>query len=104
LLFGFALLKQRGMLMKDEQKAVFYLNQISYCHLKVYWWDMQTDRANLILPPFLTLKMLLPVTVSTLNPDNEIKNKLLTLFNAHPEMPIYKMGFFNNWQCELSWR
>ena len=41
-----ALLKSRGMLMKDEQTAALYLNHISYFRLKGYWWDMQTDRIN----------------------------------------------------------
>lgn len=45
------LLKQRGMLMKDEQKAAFYLNHISYYRLKGYWWDMQTDRTNHTFAP-----------------------------------------------------
>jgi len=46
-----ALLKSRGMLIKDEQKATFYLNHISYYHLKGYWWDMQTDFINHIFAP-----------------------------------------------------
>jgi abortive infection bacteriophage resistance protein len=39
-----------------------------------------------------------------INPDNEIKNKLLSLFDTHPEIPIYKMGFFNNWRHEPLWK
>jgi abortive infection bacteriophage resistance protein len=46
-----ALLKQRGMLMKDEQTTAFYLNHISYFRLKGYWWDMQTDRVNHVFAP-----------------------------------------------------
>jgi len=46
-----ALLKTRGMLVKDEQKAAFYLNHISYFRLKSYWWDMQADRVNHIFAP-----------------------------------------------------
>jgi len=38
-----ALLKKRGMLMKDEQMAAFYLGHISFFRLKNYWWDMQTE-------------------------------------------------------------
>ena len=38
-----------------------------------------------------------------LNPENEIKNKLLALFKNNPSIPIYKMGFFNNWQQEPIW-
>jgi len=46
-----ALLKSRGMLMKDEQTATFYLGHISYFRLKGYWWDMQTDRIKHIYAP-----------------------------------------------------
>jgi abortive infection bacteriophage resistance protein len=45
------LLKSRGMLIKDEQKAAFYLNHISYYRLKGYWWDMQTDKVNHTFAP-----------------------------------------------------
>jgi len=46
-----ALLKKRGMLMKDEQKAAFYLGHISYFRLKSYWWDIQADKENHIFAP-----------------------------------------------------
>ncbi|MDR1181877.1 MAG: Abi family protein [Bacteroidales bacterium] len=46
-----ALLKSRGMLMKDEQEAAFYLSHISYYRLKGYWWDMQIDRITHIFAP-----------------------------------------------------
>jgi abortive infection bacteriophage resistance protein len=46
-----ALLKARGMLIKDEQQAAFYLNHINYFRLKGYWWDMQADRVNHIFAP-----------------------------------------------------
>jgi abortive infection bacteriophage resistance protein len=45
------LLKSRGMLMRDETKAAFYLNHINYYRLKGYWWDMQSDRVNHIFTP-----------------------------------------------------
>lgn len=38
-----ALLKQRGMLFRDEASAPHFLQNISYYRLKGYWWDMQTD-------------------------------------------------------------
>ncbi|MCB0605074.1 MAG: Abi family protein [Ignavibacteriae bacterium] len=38
-----ALLKQRGMLFKDEPSAHHFLENISYYRLKGYWWDMQAD-------------------------------------------------------------
>ncbi|MEZ4890046.1 MAG: Abi family protein [Crocinitomicaceae bacterium] len=38
-----ALLEQRGMLFKDENKAHHFLENISYYRLKGYWWDVQSD-------------------------------------------------------------
>lgn len=37
------LLKQRGMLFRDESSASHFLENISYYRLKGYWWDMQSD-------------------------------------------------------------
>ncbi|MDY3526026.1 Abi family protein [Riemerella anatipestifer] len=37
------ILKDRGMLFKDERNAMEYLQNISYYRLKGYWWDMQSD-------------------------------------------------------------
>ena len=38
-----ALLKQRGMIFKDETQAIDRLKIISYYRLKGYWWDAQSD-------------------------------------------------------------
>jgi abortive infection bacteriophage resistance protein len=38
-----SLLKQRGMLFRDESSAHHFLANISYYRLKGYWWDMQSD-------------------------------------------------------------
>ncbi|MCD4770774.1 MAG: Abi family protein [Bacteroidales bacterium] len=40
------LLKERGMLFRDEPKALVNLRNISYYRLKGYWWDMQSDRTG----------------------------------------------------------
>ena len=38
-----SLLKQRGMLFKDEPSAHHFLENISFYRFKGYWWDMQAD-------------------------------------------------------------
>ena len=38
-----SLLKQRGMIFKDEKSSCHFLENISYYRLKGYWWDMQSD-------------------------------------------------------------
>jgi abortive infection bacteriophage resistance protein len=40
-----SLLKQRGMLFKDERQACEHLRNVSYYRLKGYWWDMQSNSA-----------------------------------------------------------
>jgi abortive infection bacteriophage resistance protein len=53
--------------------------------------------------PFVVISTMVYLC-SAINPDNEIKNKLLSLFENNPDIPIYKMGFFNNWQHEPLWK
>lgn len=38
------------------------------------------------------------------SPSNHIKTQLLELFKANPSIPIYKLGFLNNWDKEPIWR
>ena len=53
--------------------------------------------------PFIVISTMVYLC-NAINIDNEIKNKLLMLFNSNPNIPIYKMGFFNNWQNEPLWK
>ena len=52
--------------------------------------------------PFVVISTMI-FLCNAINPDNEIKSKLLALFKNNPNIPIYKMGFFNNWQREPIW-
>jgi len=53
--------------------------------------------------PFLAISIMVYLC-NAINPNNEIKNKLLLLFQNNPNIPIYKLGFFNNWQQEPLWK
>lgn len=37
-------------------------------------------------------------------PSHQIKNKILALFANNPNIPIYKLGFLNNWQNQGLWK
>lgn len=37
-------------------------------------------------------------------PGHQIKNKLLDLFSLNPTIPIYKLGFLNNWDKHPIWK
>jgi abortive infection bacteriophage resistance protein len=52
--------------------------------------------------PFVVISTMVYLC-NAINPGNEIKSKLLSLFNNNPGIPIYKMGFFNNWRQEPLW-
>ncbi|MGO1868489.1 MAG: Abi family protein [Sphingobacterium sp.] len=47
-----SLLKQRGMLFRDEGKASHFLGNISYYRLKGYWWDTQIDHKKHAFNPY----------------------------------------------------
>ena len=53
--------------------------------------------------PFLVISTMIYLC-NAINPNNAIKNKLLSLFQNNPHIPIYKIGFFNNWQQEPLWK
>jgi len=53
--------------------------------------------------PFLVITTMLYLC-NAINPNNEIKNKLLKLFETNPNIPIYKIGFLNHWQREPLWK
>ena len=53
--------------------------------------------------PFVVISSMVYLC-NAIDPNNEIKNKLLTLFQNNPNIPISKIGFFNNWQHEPLWK
>jgi len=58
---------------------------------------VQTEKAFLNISAMLYL-------CNAIDPNNNIKDKILSLFNENPTIPIYKLGFLNNWQNEPLWR
>ena len=37
-------------------------------------------------------------------PGHSFKTKILDLFEENPHIPIYKLGFINNWKNEPIWK
>ena len=74
-----ALLKSRGMLFSDENDK------------------FQEKR------PFHVISTM-SYLCNAVNPDNIFKQKLFDLFAKYPQMPIYKLGFNNQWQQENIWK
>ncbi len=37
-------------------------------------------------------------------PNHHIKTRILDLFASNPNLPIYKLGFLNNWRNQPIWK
>jgi abortive infection bacteriophage resistance protein len=53
--------------------------------------------------PFLIISSMVYLC-NHVTPNHQIKSKILDLFNANPNIPIYKLGFLNNWKNEPLWK
>ena len=53
--------------------------------------------------PFLIISTMLYLC-NQVTPNHQIKSKILYLFQTNPTIPIYKLGFLNNWQNEPLWK
>lgn len=53
--------------------------------------------------PFLIISSMVYLC-NHVTPNHQIKNKILELFKTNPTIPIYKLGFLNNWQHEPLWK
>lgn len=59
--------------------------------------EVQTKKPFLIISSMVFL-------CNKVTPGHQIKTKILELFNANPTIPIYKLGFLNNWNNEPIWK
>jgi abortive infection bacteriophage resistance protein len=53
--------------------------------------------------PFLIISAMLYLC-NMVTPSHQIKTKILDLFNSNPKIPVYKLGFLNNWENEPIWK
>lgn len=53
--------------------------------------------------PFLIISSMIYLC-NKVTPEHNIKVKILDLFNRYPEVPIYKLGFLNNWETQPLWK
>ncbi len=59
--------------------------------------DVQTKK------PFLIISCMIYLC-NFITPNHQIKTKLLQLFGNNPNIPIYKIGFLNNWNTQPLWQ
>lgn len=53
--------------------------------------------------PFLIITTMLYLC-DNVTPNHQIKTKILSLINNNPNIPIYKLGFLNNWNQHDIWK
>ncbi len=66
-------------------------------------WFSQSLQPVQIKKPFLIISCLIYLC-NVINPSHQIKLKLIELFTSNPNIPIYKLGFLNDWKAEPIWR
>ena len=65
-------------------------------------WFNNQPRQGQIDKPFSTISCMVYLC-KHLNKSDDIKQKIINLTEEYPNVPIYKMGFFNNWRTEPLW-
>lgn len=116
--------KEMGLNLHNELsswlEAITYIRNIIAHHSRLWSRNMvkrPADRLNNpicqwfnnTLTPVQTKKPFLIISCmvylcNNVTPTNQIKTKIIELFNAYPAIPVYKLGFLNNWQNEPLWK
>jgi abortive infection bacteriophage resistance protein len=53
--------------------------------------------------PFLIITSMIYIC-NKVTPNHQIKSKIVELLLEDPQLPIYKLGFLNNWQDHPIWK
>jgi abortive infection bacteriophage resistance protein len=116
--------KEMGLNLHSELsswlEAITYIRNIIAHHSRL--WSINTvkkpiDQLNNPLGPwfnnqiqpvqakkvFLIISCMIYLC-NAVTPRHHIKIKILELFNSNPGIPIYKLGFLNNWEKEPLWQ
>ena len=116
--------KQMGLHLHSELsswlEAITYVRNIIAHHSRLWSRNMVKKPVenlnnpigqwfqNALLPvqskkPFLIISCMLYLC-NFITPGHHIKEKVLELFTDNPTIPIYKLGFLNNWEEEPIWK
>jgi abortive infection bacteriophage resistance protein len=52
--------------------------------------------------PFLIISSMIYLC-NKVTPSHQIRTKVLELIDNNPDVPIYKLGFLNNWRAQPLW-
>ena len=116
--------KEMGLNLHNELsswlEAIAYIRNIVAHHSRLWSRNMVKRPTEKIINPIgqWFINQLLPVQIkkpflliscmvylcNEITPRNHIKTKTLELIKANPKIPIYKLGFLNNWEKEPLWQ
>ena len=116
--------KEMGLNLHSELsswlEAITYVRNIIAHHSRLWSRNMvkipvekinnpKSDWLNSALLPVQGKKPFLIITTmiyvcNEVTPHHQIKKKILDLIATSPNLPIYKLGFFNNWQKHPIWK
>jgi len=74
--------------------------------------DLNMPKSDWLNNPLLPVQIKKPFLIITsmlylcnqVTPNHQIKSKILNLFDSNSNLPIYKLGFLNNWQKHPIWK
>ena len=66
-------------------------------------WFTQPLKHGQIDKPFSTISCMVYLC-NCLDHTQEIKSKIIDLIQSYPNVPVYKLGFFNHWRSEPLWK
>lgn len=116
--------KEMGLNIHNELsswlEAITYVRNIIAHHSRLWNRNMvktpieilnnpKSDWLNSPLLPVQSKKPFLIITAmiylcNEVTPTHHIKIKILDLFASNPNLPIYKLGFINNWEKQPIWK
>ena len=66
-------------------------------------WFIRPLKQGQLDKPFSTISCMIYLC-GFLHFPQDIKTKIVNLVNSFPNVPVYKLGFFNHWQNEPLWK
>ena len=116
--------KEMGLNLHNELsswlEAITYVRNIIAHHSKLWSRNMvkipieklNNPKSDWLNKPLLPAQIKKPFLIITsmiylcnkVTPNHHVKKKILELFATSPDLPMYKLGFFNNWQKHPIWK
>lgn len=102
-----AILKQRGLVITNEQEAIKKLSVISYFRLACYFRPMEADRQTHVFRQNTTLEQVMVLCeywLNSIDQNNTFVADFKSLLAKNPTVDVAAMGFPKDWKQEPLWQ